>query len=171
MTNDQIEKAKEFATRKFAEIGKKNHFLDVFNIMKDEFGVTNEEVLIAGLLHDTLEDTKTTYGEIVTNFSEKVANLVDEVSHPKDYNQKQKEEYYEKIKTISPEAKFIKLADFASHLRTFIKIYERGEQKLYPKFINNDKYIKSIREFLDSCEKSAGTEIVSDLVNKLEILF
>lgn len=170
MDIDQIELAKKFASDKFAEIGKKNHFLDVFQILQDEFKVEDQNILIAGLLHDTLEDTSTTYEEIENMFSKQIADLVYEVSHPKNYTQEQKLEYYEKIKTISHDAKLIKMADFASHLRNFIEIYNKKEQHLYPKFINNDKYITSIREFLDSCESSIGKDVVYDLTNKLEVL-
>ena len=98
MDIDQIELAKKFASDKFAEIVKKNHFLDVFQILQYEFKVEDQNVLIAGLLHDTLEDTSTTYEEIENMFSKQVADLVYEVSHPKNYNQEQKLEYYEKIK-------------------------------------------------------------------------
>lgn len=167
---DRIETAKRFASEKFSEVGKTNHFLDVFQILHDEFHVDDQNVLVAGILHDTLEDTSTTYEEITDTFSEEVADLVQEVSHPKDYTKKQKVEYYERIKTISPGAKFIKMADFASHLRNFAKIYERGEQHLHPKFANNDKYVASIREFLDSCEESDGKQVVYGLTNKLEAL-
>ena len=124
---NKIGSAKQFATDKFEAIGKKNHFLDVFNVLQNSLGVQNEKVLIAGLLHDTLEDTETTYEEISKKFSIEVADMVQEVSHPKNYNHEQKLEYYEKIKTISPEAKLIKMADFTSHLQNFIKIYERNE--------------------------------------------
>lgn len=170
MDVNQIELAKKFASEKFAELGEKNHFLDVFKILQDEFNILNQDILIAGLLHDTLEDTSATYQEITATFSKQVADLVQEVSHPKDYTQAQKKEYYEKIKSISQGAKLIKMADLTSHLRNFIKIYERGEQHLYPKFANNDKYVASIREFLESCEKSTGKEVVYNLTNKLEAL-
>lgn len=169
-SKDQIEMAKQFAMEKFTEAGIKNHFLDVFQILQNEFGVVDKDILVAGLLHDTLEDTSATYEEIEKTFSRNIADLVKEVSHPKNYNQEQKLEYYEKIKTISPAAKSIKLADFTSHMRNFIKIYERGEQHLYPKFANNDKYIASIREFLESCTESVGKEIVYDLTKKLDVL-
>src|SRR3990170_4725290 len=105
---NKIELAKEFADRKFKEVGTGNHFLEVCKILQDDFGVTDSSVLIAGLLHDTLEDTSATYEEIEETFSKEVADLVQEVSHPKNYNQEQKLEYYERIKTISPGAKFIK---------------------------------------------------------------
>lgn len=170
MNEDKIESAKKFVERKFTEAGRKNHFLEVFHILQDEFDVNDQDVLIAGLLHDTLEDTSATYEEIKEAFSKEVADLVQEVSHPKNYNQEQKLEYYERIKTISPGAKLIKMADFASHLQNFSKIYERNEQYLYTKFANNDKYIKNIREFLDTCDDSVGKEFVYKLTDKLEAL-
>lgn len=39
------------------------------------------DVLCAAVLHDTLEDTDTTYGELKSIFGEKVANLVSAVTH------------------------------------------------------------------------------------------
>ncbi len=165
---NSIELAKEFASKKFTEIGKYNHFLDVFKILQDEFNIADQNVLVAGLLHDTIEDTSTTYEEIEETFSKKIADLVQEVSHPKDCTPEQKKEYYEKIKIISDDAKLIKMADFASNLRYFIKIYEKGEQHFYPKFANNNKYISSIRDFLDSCEESTMKDIIYGLTKKLE---
>ena len=170
MDKNKIEDAKQFAAEKFKEAGKDNHFLDVFKIMRDEFAVDDEDTLIAGLLHDTLEDTSATCEEIEKGFSKRIADMVQEVSHPKNYTQEQKREHYERIKAISPGAKFIKMADFTSHLRKFIAIYEKGEQNLHPKFVNNDKYVASIREFLDSCEESAGKKMTHNLTNELEAL-
>ena len=40
----------------------------------------DKDVVIAGLLHDTLEDTDLTKAEIVQNFNEDIANLVEGVS-------------------------------------------------------------------------------------------
>ena len=87
---NKVELAKEFATKKFQEAGTGNHFLEVYQILKDRFGVDDKEVLIAGLLHDTIEDTETTYEEISKTFSGRAADLVEEVSHPTNYNHEQK---------------------------------------------------------------------------------
>lgn len=170
MNKNSIDLAKKFAERRFIEAGVKNHFLEVFDILQNEFLVNDQDILIAGILHDTLEDTFTTTKELEEIFSKKISILVEEVSHPKNYNQKERLEYYEKIKTISPEAKLIKLADFTSHLRSFIKIYQKGEQYLYPKFINNDKYISQIRDFLKTCKDLPSKNIVLELTNNLETL-
>jgi len=170
INKDQINIAKKFALQKFTQSKIENHFLEVYQILKDELDIKDQDVLIAGLLHDTLEDTSTTYKELEEIFSKRVADFVQEVSHPKNYTQKQRLDYYARIKYISPEAKFIKMADFISHLRNFIKIYRKGAQNLYPKFVNNDKYITQIREFLDTCEDSMRKKIVLKLTKKLENL-
>lgn len=168
MITTKIELAKDFALNKFNKVGKRNHFLEVFQILHKELEIENEATLIASLLHDTLEDTDTTYEEIETTFSKEVADLVREVSHPKDYNDQQRIEYYKKILTISNEGKMIKIADFISHMRNFINIYERNDQHLFPKFINNNKYVANIEEFLEGCSNSKGKEILSALVKKLK---
>ncbi|HMO79143.1 MAG TPA: HD domain-containing protein [Candidatus Paceibacterota bacterium] len=165
---NNIDFAIEFATKKFDEVSIKNHFLDVFSILKNEFEIIDENILIAGILHDTLEDTNTSLDELKNVFNVEIANLVQEISHPKNYNDQQRVEYYQKLKIISDSAKLIKLADFASHLRNFVKIYERKEQHLYPKFVNNDKYVKSIDDFLESCADTRAKIIVSDLNKKLD---
>jgi (p)ppGpp synthase/HD superfamily hydrolase len=106
--------AKEFARKKFEAAGLKNHYIEVVNILQNEFNVRDENILVAGLLHDILEDTETNYEEIKAEFSKEVADYVEEVSHPKNYNKEQKEEYYKKLKNVSVGAKMIKLADFTS---------------------------------------------------------
>jgi len=69
-----LDLAIEFTTKKFEAIGKKNHFLRVLAVLKDEFHVDDEELLIAAVLHDTLEDTDTTYEELEKKFSKSVAD-------------------------------------------------------------------------------------------------
>ena len=99
---NQLDVAIEFGTKKFAD--RKNHFPRVLAILQDEFHVDDLELLTAAVLHDTLEDTDTTYEELEQNFSKAVADLVEEVSHPKNYNEVQKIEYYKKLNTISLKA-------------------------------------------------------------------
>lgn len=165
MTNDKIELAKQFAAKKFEAAAAKNHFLEVFDILHDEFGIDDENVLVAGLLHDTLEDTDTAPEEIRDAFSVEVASLVEEVSHPKNYNEIQKKEYYEKIKHISPGAKLIKLADFTSHLKKFIGAFTGTSD--YPKHTTNG-YVLKIQAFLKSCPESKAKESVFALTKELD---
>lgn len=162
---NQIEFAKEFAIKKFKEAGVGNHWPDVLAVLQDEFNIDDPDILIAAILHDTLEDTETTYEELVENFSKPVADLVEEVSHPKNYSGVQKVEYYEKLKHISQEGKIIKLADFKSHLPKFIGAFT-GEGDYHIKE-TDDRYVKSIRSFLEHCDDSNAKNIVAGLTDEL----
>ncbi len=54
------------------------HIIQVYSLLKD---VTDDvEVLCAGILHDTIEDTGTTYDELVREFNKEIADLVTELT-------------------------------------------------------------------------------------------
>ena len=72
----------------------------------------DEEILCAALLHDTLEDTKTTFEEIKEKFGDKVANLVLEVTQ--EGKADNKGFYFPRLK--SKEAIMIKFADRLSNI-------------------------------------------------------
>ena len=158
-----LDLAIEFAIKKFEAVGLKNHFLSVLAVLQNEFIINDQELLIAAILHDTLEDTDATYDELVQTFSKNIADLVQEVSHPKNYNDEQKLEYYEKLKTISPKAQIIKLADFTDNLRTII-----AKRKLNLNEPYHNQYILFIRDFLENCPESNAKNIVLGLTQELE---
>ena len=176
---DAIELAKNFATKKFSESGVENHFFDVYSLLRDTFETENQKILVAGILHDVLEDTETTNEEISGNFGPEVLRLVLEVSHCKNWKDAKRPgmtkqdlmaEYYEHLKHISDEAKLIKIADFTSHLSDFIKIYQKNEQHQYPKFANNAQYVAQIQNFLNHCADSPAKNNLSELATKLKSL-
>ena len=60
-----------------------NHPIALADVLVNEGGVTDVEVLCAALLHDTVEDTDTTPQEIEGAFGARVARIVAEVvDHP-----------------------------------------------------------------------------------------
>ncbi len=164
MDKNTINSAIEFATKKFEAVNKKNHFLRVLAVLQNEFHVKDSDLLIAAILHDTLEDTDTIYEELEKIFSKNVADLVQEVSHPKNYNKEQKLEFYEKLKTISLKAKIIKLADFTDNLRNIIL-----QRKADPTSPYHNQYILWIRDFLNTCPESNDKNLVFELTKELEL--
>ena len=66
----------------------------------------------AAVLHDTIEDTPTTYEDLVINFNLIVANIVQELTNTPGIHGKEKnEEQRAKAKTYSDAAKLVKFAD------------------------------------------------------------
>lgn len=102
-----------------------SHLAQVGNILKQ---VTDDpDILSAGYLHDILEDTDTTFEDLVKNFGYRVAGLVYEVTH---VGQKDSAGYsFPHLHSIS--AIMIKFADRLSNISRMENwTYGRQEQYL-----------------------------------------
>ncbi|RYD27396.1 MAG: HD domain-containing protein [Verrucomicrobiaceae bacterium] len=96
-----------------------NHPIEVAEHLSSVGGVTDEDMLIAALLHDTVEDTDTTREEIAGLFGENVASLVMECTDDKSLPKEERK----RLQIVnaphkSPGAKQIKIADKTCNLRT-----------------------------------------------------
>lgn len=60
-----------------------NHPISLAQVLSVEGGVTDAKTLIAAVLHDTIEDTETTYNELRARFGKVVADVVAEVTDDK----------------------------------------------------------------------------------------
>src|SRR6201989_2303580 len=94
-----------------------NHLAEVANLLSSATEGADAELVAAGWLHDTIEDTETTREELARIFSERVASLVvectDDMSLPKaERRRRQVVDGPHK----SPSAKLIKIADKISNI-------------------------------------------------------
>ena len=90
----------------------------VMAILRDEFGVDDLEVLAAGLLHDTIEDTATDYDAIAEEFGPRVADLVAALTKDKRLPEGRRErEYFAQLSRAPLSAKFCKVADTLHNIR------------------------------------------------------
>ena len=95
-----------------------NHPLTLANILWREGGVREARVLAAALLHDTVEDTRTTSAEIRREFGAQVAGVVAEVTDNKRLHKgTRKRLQIEHAAHLSRQAKLVKLADKIANLR------------------------------------------------------
>ncbi len=94
-----------------------NHPIEVANILTNIGRVEDLDILIAAILHDTIEDTGTTADDLTERFGKRVSGFVieltDDMSLPK-ATRKQKQ--IEHAPHLTPEAKQIKLADKISNI-------------------------------------------------------
>lgn len=98
-----------------------NHPIAVASILLNEAGIADEAVLIAALLHDTVEDTDTALEEIEQHFGPMICGLVNEVTDDKSLpSAVRKQQQIKHASELSNSAKLIKLADKTANLRDII---------------------------------------------------
>ncbi len=140
---------------------------------------TEVETIIAAVLHDTLEDTDTTYEEIKNKFGEKVAELVLSDSEDKrNYMSREaswklrKEDTINKAKTASKQEKIILLCDKLSNLRQTKEDFDVIGDKVWEKFNQKDKkmhgwyhkeLLKSFSELKDYPEYKEYKKLVEEI--------
>ena len=95
-----------------------NHPIEVAELLVRVGGVTDASVLQAAVLHDTLEDTETTAGELSARFGPAVRRLVEEVTDDKSLpKEERKRLQIVHTPTLSAPARQIKLADKICNVR------------------------------------------------------
>ncbi|XP_046452262.1 guanosine-3',5'-bis(diphosphate) 3'-pyrophosphohydrolase MESH1-like [Daphnia pulex] len=104
-----------------------NHPVGVARILTSEAGIKDLIVLQAALLHDTVEDTDTTFEELEKKFGKAVTDVVREVTDDKSLpSEERKRLQIVHAPTSSHEAKLVKLADKLYNLRDLCKGTPRG---------------------------------------------
>jgi guanosine-3',5'-bis(diphosphate) 3'-pyrophosphohydrolase len=95
-----------------------NHLTEVARLLAEATDGRDPVLVVAGLLHDTVEDTAVTRADLEREFGPEVAELVMEVTDdktlPKAERRRRQEEH---VRRASARAKMIKLADKTSNLR------------------------------------------------------
>lgn len=94
-----------------------------------------EDAVIAGILHDVVEDTKYQLGDIEANFGKNVAKIVNEVSENKSLEwEERKQEAIDKIKTASFEGKMVECVDKINNLETLLDLRKKKGKEIWNVF-------------------------------------
>jgi guanosine-3',5'-bis(diphosphate) 3'-pyrophosphohydrolase len=95
-----------------------NHPIALAHVLAVEAAIDDEKTLIAAVLHDTIEDTETSFEELRERFGLTVAEVVAEVTDDKSLSkQRRKDLQIEHASHLTKRAKFVKLADKICNLR------------------------------------------------------
>src|SRR5258708_16722534 len=98
-----------------------NHLLEVAELIAGSSEVLDTELVMAGLLHDTIEDTGVTRQELEQLFGNDVASLVVEVTDDKSLPQEMRKSLQvQNAGKKSARAPTLKLADKISNLRSML---------------------------------------------------
>ncbi|BAM92555.1 putative metal-dependent phosphohydrolase [Bradyrhizobium oligotrophicum S58] len=134
-----VSEAAELAARRHAGRQRKgrdeepyiNHLAEVANILSIASNGEDAELVAAGWLHDTIEDTDTTHAELTERFGARVADMVEEVTDDMTLPKSERRA----VQVIaapgkSDGAKQIKIADKISNIRTRVFFEPDLEQQL-----------------------------------------
>lgn len=157
----KVERAQRFAARAHAnqkygdEFPYFAHLIMAFSVAI-WFGITDEDILCAVLLHDVLEDTDRTYEEIEGLFGARVAGLVQTVTDPKEGTRKEKHAIsYPKI-AANRDAVIVKLCDRISHVQF-------GGKKVR-------MYVKEQLEFKAALKSGESNSLADNMWNHLDTI-
>ncbi len=121
---DIVSKAQKFAYEKHRNQKRKDgvtpfldHLEGVVNRLKN-LGVSNEDILSAAWLHDTIENSDTTFDEINEIFGNTISVLVLSLTKDSELAKKEREsQYIQQLKDSTSEAKIIKFCDISANLK------------------------------------------------------
>lgn len=125
----RISRTLDFAARKHVGQRRKgeaqepyvNHLAEVARLVAEATEGADANLVMAALLHDTIEDQGVKYEELVAEFGSDVADLVREVTDDKTLPKaKRKQLQVDNAPHKSPRAKLIKIADKTSNLRSIL---------------------------------------------------
>jgi guanosine-3',5'-bis(diphosphate) 3'-pyrophosphohydrolase len=130
MDSHKITKAFNFAAQKHSSQRRKgadaepyiNHPVEVGYLLAVNTDGKDVDLICAGVLHDTLEDTETSYEELVREFGKTVADIVQECTDDTSLTREERKRLQaENIGHKSDKAKMLKIADKTSNLNSTLE--------------------------------------------------
>lgn len=127
MTDSDVYRALRFAAERHSGQRRKgshgepyvNHLIEVIWLLSEFGGISDPILLSAAALHDVVEDTDTTLGELEREFGAAITRIVSDVTDDKSLGkQDRKEQQVIRVSTATADVKLLKLADHAGNVAT-----------------------------------------------------
>jgi (p)ppGpp synthase/HD superfamily hydrolase len=137
----------------------------------------SDEIIAAGLLHDTLEDTHLKVEDLTDIFGKKITELVIGASEELDNREntsweKRKEYTINHLKNADLEIKYIACADKLSNIRSMIRDYDRIGDELWERFNRGyDKQKWYYENLVNSLEDLKGIDMYEQFKSAVNYLF
>ena len=125
----RITRALDYAAKKHADQRRKgvaqepyiNHLVEVANLLAESTGGNDADLIIAGLLHDCIEDQGVTHAELAQDFGADVADLVRDVTDDKSLPKVERKRLQIEQTPHKPDrVKMLKMADKISNLHSLV---------------------------------------------------
>ena len=157
--------------RKSTDIPYISHIMEVMSILM--FEECTIETIIAGILHDTLEDTETTDEEIRSLFGANILSIVKNVTEDKSKSWfERKEHTILSLPRSLYEVQLVCCADKLSNLRSIYADLQKQGEKVWERFNAPKEKQKWYYEgILRSLRKISDTDMYNELEELIEAIF
>jgi hypothetical protein len=137
------------------------HPIGVARSLWEEGKVRNLNVLLAALLHDTLEDTETSSEELGKLFGSRVSSTVEELTNDPNLSTEQnKQRQIDHACMLSLNAQLVKLADRLYNVRDLRNLPSNwGKEKVRSYLMWGEKLLKALKGTNQPLEELLGKEI------------
>lgn len=134
----------------------------------------DDDIIAAGILHDTVEDTKLTLKDIEREFGPRIARIVEGCSEPnKSLPWKERKEHtIEFLKTASEEIRVVACADKLHNIRSIIKDYEQQGDAVWNIFnAGKEQQAWYYTNIVDSLCHQSSFPLLKELEVEVNLLF
>lgn len=142
-----------------------SHLFAVVMILTDY--TEDEDVIVAALLHDTIEDTDYTAEELQADFGGKVREIVESLSEPQNSEFKQyswieqKKQYAKLLQNAKQPALLISAADKIHNMRSIVEEYFDDHNRFMSEFKGSlEDRLLMYQEITDALNKSLKNDIL-----------
>lgn len=149
-----------------------SHLFAVLMILRDY--TTDEDTLVAGLLHDTLEDTDYTLAELKEDFGGPVAEIVLAVTEPEGAEGEKlswlerKRGYLKQLKKADERALMVSAADKIHNFRSTVEEYHDAHEKYIQDF---GRKIDERMEIFQTLSNILNSRLKNDIVHEFNNTF
>jgi (p)ppGpp synthase/HD superfamily hydrolase len=138
----------------------------------------SEEIVAAGILHDTIEDGRIKLSRIRQEFGEKVATIVEKCTEPDKRRawRRRKQHTLDSLKEVGLEVKFVVCADKLHNIRTIARDYRMVGDRVWSRFRrgreDQEWYYTSLVSALRPTKRNGSYEkLYRDLKSTVKELF
>ncbi|MFT4415937.1 HD domain-containing protein [Fredinandcohnia humi] len=132
------------------------------------------ELVAAGILHDTVEDTEITVEDIREAFGEEIAEIVEGCSEPDKALawEERKEHTISFLRTASEDIRTVACADKLHNIRSIIKDYGENGEKVWSRFKRGrEKQEWYYRSVINSLGYASTFPLLEELKKEVDSLF
>ena len=132
----------------------------------------SEAVIIAGILHDVVEDTKFTADEIGEKFGEEIKNIVLGVTEDKSITNRIErfEKYLQTVANASKESKAVCTADMLHNRLSVVIELKKGFKIWEALHTTKEAYIENTEKRLSIVENDVNPELIHKVRELLEVI-